>query len=133
MERAAPDPRSAWAAKYSLNAAAAAVSGFCCVVRQHIETTRNEVDELKLGDGFHTHQGSTAGCADDGGLCDRGIDNAAGAEMVNNPAGKLKGPAIGANIFAYNENGLVAGHLFPNAVTDSLDHCDGLCLLLWCG
>src|SRR5690606_15657145 len=97
------------------------------------ETAADGDNEPTLGNRLHTHQCRTAGGADDSGFGDRRTNDAANAEMVAASLDELEGPGTAAHVCADNENGLIAGQVFPDAVTDSLDHCDGLCLLLRCG
>src|ERR1700682_4008568 len=65
-----------------------------------IEGAADEVHELEFGDGTHAGERCSEGRAHDCGLGDRRIDDALGAEAVDETISDFKSPAVDANVFA---------------------------------
>src|SRR5271157_4933573 len=64
-----------------------------------VEGASDEVHELKFGDGTHAGERRSEGCADDGGFGDGRVDDALGAEAVNESVGDFEGAAVNADVF----------------------------------
>src|SRR5690242_19118224 len=109
-------------AKHRRNISAPAIATLRRVVRQQIETARDEIDELKLSDRFHAHQARAACGTDDRGFRDRGINHARFAEVIDQTVSDFEGAAVRANVFADDEDGRVHFHLFPDALANRFDH-----------
>ena len=125
MKRARAHTRPAWPAKHCGNIRAPAITTLRRIIGQQIEATRNEINELKLGDRFHSHQRRAARRADDRRFRDRCIDHSLLAEAIDQSFRDFEGAAIDAHIFADHEHGWIALHLFPNPGANRLDHRGG--------
>ncbi len=86
-----------------------------------VEGAADEVHELKFGDGTHTGERRSEGRAYDGGFGDGRVDDALGAEAVDETVGDFKSPAVDADVFAEAEDGGVAVHFFPDSLADGFE------------
>src|SRR6202140_5020284 len=86
-----------------------------------VEGAADEVHELKFGDGAHAGERRSEGRAHDGGLGNRGVDDALGAEAVDETVGDFEGAAVDADVFAEAEDRRVAVHFFPDSLTDGFE------------
>ena len=81
----------------------------------------HEVGELHLRDGAHAgDRGARAG-ADDGGLGQRRVDHARGAELLLEPVRGLEGAAGRADVLPDDEDALVPAQLVAERLPDRLD------------
>ena len=87
-----------------------------CHVDDLVKTTGNEVNELHLRDGSHPHQRRSDRGPDDGGLGHGRIDHALRSELFQQARADFEGPTVCSHIFAQEEYGLVALHLFTNGL-----------------
>src|SRR5271169_6535787 len=86
-----------------------------------VEGAADEVHELELGDGTHASERRSEGRAYDGGLGDGRVDDALGAEAVDESVGDLEGAAVDTDVFAEAENSWVAVHFFPDSLADGFE------------
>jgi hypothetical protein len=86
-----------------------------------IEGATDEVHELKFGDGTHAGERRAESRTDDGRLGDGRIDDALGAEAVDETVGDFERTAINADVFAEAEDGWVAVHFFPDSLADGFE------------
>src|SRR6266542_1896069 len=101
-----------------------AIARLRCVVRQQIKTRGNKVDKLELRNGPHSHQGSTAGGADNCAFRNRRVNHASLAKLINQPVGYFKCAPVRAHVFTYNKHSRVAFHFFPDTLADGFDKSD---------
>ena len=113
MKRPAVDAAATRPAHHHRQADVLAIAALGGVVGNHVESARDKIDELHLGHRAQAHHRCAAGRADDGALGDRRVDDALFAELFEKAVGHLKGATINANVFAEDEDALVALHLFP--------------------
>ena len=87
-----------------------------------------EVHKHQLHNRAHARGGRAGGSADKGGLGDRCVHDALGAELVEQTAGGTKDAAVAADVFAHHKYRAVAGHFLGNSLGDGLGHGD----YAWC-
>ena len=86
-----------------------------------IETARDEVGELHLGNRPVAAQRGADADADDRRLGDRGVDDAHLAELVGQPLGDAECAAVGSDILAEHEHLRIAPHLFEEGLTNGFE------------
>src|SRR3984957_13476084 len=86
-----------------------------------VESAADEVHELEFGDGAHAGERCSEGRAHDGGFGDGRVDDALGAEAVDETTSDFKGPAVDADVFAKAEDGGVTVHFFPDSLADGFE------------
>ena len=86
-----------------------------------VEVAADEIHELKFSDRAHAGERSSEGCADDGGFGDGRVDDALGAEAIDESVGDFEGAAVDADVFAEAEDGGVAVHFFPDSLADGFE------------
>ena len=121
VEGAAVDVSAAGAAQDERSGRAPEVVRFRDHVGDLVEGAADEVHELKFGDGAHAGERGSEGRADDGGLGDGRVDDALGAEAVDESVGDFEGAAVNADVFAEAEDGGVAVHFFPDSLADGFE------------
>src|ERR1700722_16038124 len=94
---------------------------FCDHVADLVEGAANEIHELEFGDGAHAGERRSEGRAHDGGLGDGRVDDALGAETVDETIRDFKSSAVNADVFAEAEDGWVAVHFFPDSLADGFE------------
>src|SRR5437667_10453251 len=114
--------RTTRSAKDRRNVRAPAIAALGRIVREHVKAAGNKIDELKFGDRPQAHQGRAASRADNRGFSDRRVDHTLWAKLIDDSIGDFEGAAIDADVFADQEHGWVALHLFPNALANSFHH-----------
>src|SRR5215831_13186033 len=107
---------AARAANDDRDAGAPAVAAFRREICDLVEGARNEVGELHLRNGTHTHQRSAYGCADDGRFRDRRVDDALFTKLFQHAGGDLECSAVNADVFTKDEDAFVLLHLLPDAL-----------------
>src|SRR5436190_19436872 len=125
MKRTRAHTRAAWPAKHYRNVRAPAITTLRRIIGQQIEATRNEINELKLGNRFHSHQRRAARRADDCRFRDWCIDHSLLAEVINQSFRDFERATVYAHIFADQEHSRIALHLFPDPGANRLDHRGG--------
>src|SRR5579863_1540732 len=83
-----------------------------------VKTAGNEVDKLHLGDGAHTHDGRANRGTNDGSFRHRRINHTLRPELFQQAHVDFERASISANIFAEQENGLIAAHLFAHGLAN---------------
>ena len=91
------------------------------MLRDLVEGAADEVHELELGDGAHAGERRSEGRAHDGGLGDGRVDDALGAEAVDETISDFESAAVDADVFAEAEDGGVAVHFFPDSLADGFE------------
>src|SRR5580704_12411501 len=86
-----------------------------------IHGARNEIHELEFGYGTHAGERGSEGRSYDGRFGDGRVDDALGAEAVDESVGDFEGAAVDADVFAETENGGVAVHFFPDSLADGFE------------
>jgi hypothetical protein len=86
-----------------------------------VEGAADEIHELEFGDGAHAGERCSEGRANDGGFGDWGVDDALGAEAVDESVGDFEGAAVDADVFAEAEDGGIAVHFFPDSLADGFE------------
>src|SRR5688500_7191917 len=100
MERAAMHPAPTWAAHDHGNSYALPVTAFCRVVGQHIKGAGDEINELHLGHGAHSHHGRAARGPDYRALRYRRIYDTVLAKALQESFGHLERAAVRAYVLA---------------------------------
>ena len=121
VEGAAVDVSAAGAAEDERSRRAPEVMRFRDHVADLVEGAADEVHELKFGDRAHAGERRSEGRAHDGGFGDGRVDDALGAEPVNETIRDFKCPAVDADVFAEAEDGGVTVHFFPDSLTDGFE------------
>src|SRR5205085_6982182 len=111
MKRTRAHTRAAWPAKHCRNVRAPAITTLRRIIGQQIEATGNEINELKLGNRFHSHQRRAARRADDRRFRDWCIDHSLPAEAIDQSFRDLERAAVYAHIFANKKDSRIALHL----------------------
>src|SRR5260370_10019933 len=122
MKRTRADARTAWPSKHRRDIRAPAIATLRRVVCEQIKTTTDKVDELKLSDGPHPHQGRAARRANDCRFRNRRVDHAFFSQLVDDAFGDFEGAAIDADVFADQKARRGALHLFPDSSANRFDH-----------
>src|SRR6267143_2266946 len=86
-----------------------------------VEGAADEIHELEFGDGAHAGERRYEGRAHDGGLGDGRVDDALGAEAVDETVRDFERAAVNADVFAEAEDGGVAVHFFPDSLADGFE------------
>ena len=94
------------------------------VIRQHVVGTGDEVDELHLRNGPEAHVRRAGRGADDRRLGDRRVDHARFAETLGESLGDLECAAIQSDVFAEDEDAIVALHLLPEPLAQRFEERD---------
>src|SRR4051812_33377974 len=94
------------------------------VIREHVVTARDEVDELHLTHGTQSHVCRAGSCTDDRRFGNRRVDNTLLAEFRHQSFSDLERTTIGADVFAKAEDILVALHFFGQAFANRLEISD---------
>src|SRR5678815_3817260 len=110
--------RSAWTTKHGRDPSAPAIATLSCIICQQVKSRRNEIDELKLGNGFHPHQSCAACRTDYRAFGDRSVNNSLLAVLVDKAIGNFESSTISANIFANDKDCWVTFHLFPDTLAN---------------
>ena len=121
VEGAAVDVSAAGAAQDERSGSAPEVVRLGDHVADLVEGAADEVHELELGDGAHAGERRAEGRAHDGGLGDGRVDDALGAEAVDESVGDFEGAAVDADVFAEAEDGGIAVHFFPDSLADGFE------------
>ena len=121
VEGAAVDVSAAGAAQNERRGRAPEVVRLRDHVGDLVEGAADEVHELEFGDWTHAGERRAEGRADDGGLGDGRVDDALGAEAVDESVGDFEGAAVNADVFAEAEDGGVAVHFFPDSLADGFE------------
>ena len=121
VEGAAVDVSAAGAAQDERSGRAPEIVRLGDHVGDLVEGAADEIHELKFGDGAHAGERRAEGRADDGGLGDGRVDDALGAEAVDESVGDFEGAAVDADVFAEAEDGGVAVHFFPDSLADGFE------------
>src|SRR5215467_2716730 len=121
VERAPVDVSAAGAAEDERGGRSPQVVGLGNHVGNLVHGAGDEVHELKFGDGAHTGERGSEGCAHDGRFSDGSIDDAFGAEAVDESVGDFERAAVNADVFAETENGGIALHFFPDSLADGFE------------
>src|SRR5579872_462485 len=86
-----------------------------------VEGAADEVHELEFSDGAHAGERRAEGRTYDRRLSDRCVDDALGAEAVDETVGDFEGSAINTDVFAETEDSWVAVHFFPDSLADGFE------------
>ena len=121
VERTAVNVSTAWAAEDKRSGRAPEVVRLRDHVADLVHGAGDEIHELKFGDRAHAGERRSEGRADDGGLGDGRVDDALGAEAVDESVGDFEGAAVDADVFAQAEDGGVVFHLFPDSLADGFE------------
>src|SRR5580704_15223247 len=121
VEGAAVDVSAARSAQDQRGGCSPEVMGFCDHVADLVKGTADEVHELEFRHGAHAGEGGSEGRAYDGGFGDGGVDDALGAEAVDETVGDFEGAAVNADVFAEAEDRRVAVHFFPDSLADGFE------------
>ena len=120
MERPATHIPAAGAAHDDRRREAGAIAGRGHVVGEHVVGARDEVDELHLRDGPHSHVGRPGCRPNDRRFGDRRINHALLAEALGETLGDFEGTAVQPHVLSENEDALVALHLLPQPLPQRL-------------
>src|SRR5690349_4128469 len=118
MKGSTVDSAAARSSHHHRNANALTIPAGRCVVRQDIETTRDEIDELHFGYRAHPHHRRAARSADYRRLGNRCVDHPLITEFSEKAFGHLEGAAIDPDVFSEKEDTVVAFHLFPQSLSN---------------
>src|SRR5436190_4237457 len=121
MKWARAQARATGTTKDCRDAGAPAIAALGGVVGEQIESGGDEINELKLRHGPHTHQRRAAGRAHNCAFRNRCVDNTSAAKLVEQAVCYFEGSAIGADVFADHKDRRVALHLFPDALSNCFD------------
>src|SRR5207248_6049855 len=91
------------------------------LVHDLIESRKDEIAELDLGNGPQPVHRHADGGADDPGLRERRVDDAIGAELLDQSDRSAKDAAELAHVFAQHDHARIAAHLDLQRVVDRLD------------
>src|SRR5260370_23395069 len=86
-----------------------------------VEGAGDEIHELEFGDWAHAGERRSESRAHDGRLGDGRVDDALGAEAVDETVGDFEGAAVNADVFAEAEDGRIAVHFFPDSLADGFE------------
>src|SRR5580704_14131110 len=100
VEGATVDVSAAGAAKNKRGGRAPEVVGFCDHVADLVEGAADEVHELEFGDGAHAGERGAECRSHNGRLRDGRVDDALGAEAIDESVGDFEGAAVDADVFA---------------------------------
>ncbi len=100
---------------------APAIVSFGDHVDDLVESAADEIHELKLGYRTHAGERSAEGGAHDGRFRDGSVDNALGAEAIDEAVGDFESSAVDADVFAETEDGGIAFHFLPDALADGFE------------
>jgi hypothetical protein len=92
------------------------------VTPQLMKSLVDEAQKLDLTHRLETVQGHADRRSDDTGLCQRGVDDAIGAELLVEALSDPEYPAVDPDIFAQNNYIRVAGHLLSKGEIERLYH-----------
>src|SRR5690606_3260913 len=121
VERASTHVTSAGATHHHGAGKKGAIPGRGYVVREHVIRIRDEVNELHLCNGTHSHVRGSCRCPYDCHLGYRGVYHAILAELRLKSVGHLEGAAVLADVLAEKEHVLVAFHLLGECLTNRLE------------
>ena len=121
VKRAAVDVAAAGPADDERRRRAPAIVGLGDHVDDLVEGAADEVHELKFGDRTHAGERRAEGRAHDGGFRDGRVDDALGAEAVDEAVGDFEGAAVDADVLADAEDGGVALHFLPDSLADGFE------------
>ena len=121
VEGAAVDVSAAGAAQDERRGRAPEVVRLGDHVADLVEGAADEVHELKFGDRAHAGERRAESRAHDGGFGDGRVDDALGAEAVDESVGDFERAAVDADVFAEAEDGRVALHFFPDSLADGFE------------
>src|SRR5712664_577880 len=124
MERAAPHITAAGTADDHGCRQPRAVARRRHVIREHVVGTRDEVNELHLRHWPETHVGRACCCSDDCRFGDGRVDHARLTEPLGESFRDFERPAVETDVFAEDENALVALHLLPESLAQRLEKSD---------
>ncbi len=94
------------------------------VIDDLVEREQREVDAHHLRHRAQAHDGRANRRADDPRLGDGGIYDAAFAKLIQKAAGDRVGASVGADIFADEEDAIIALHLLAQRLADRLAKSD---------
>ena len=86
-----------------------------------VESTADEVHELKFRNRAHAGERCTKCSADNCRFCNWRIDHALETKAVDEAIGYFESAAVDSDIFAQAEDGGIAIHFFTNALTDGFE------------
>src|ERR1700723_3178713 len=86
-----------------------------------VEGAADEIHELEFGDWTHAGERGSESRANYGGFGDGSVDDALGAEAVDESVGDFEGAAVDADVFTEAEDGGVAVHFFPDSLADGFE------------
>jgi hypothetical protein len=103
------------------DADAGAVARLGGEVGDHVEGARDEVGELHLGDRPQSHHGRADRRSHDRALGERRVEHALFSEAIAQAGGELECPSVHADVFAEQEDAVVALHLLEDPLADRGD------------
>ena len=121
MERTTVDVAAARSANHQRRGRSPAVVGLGDHVDDLVEGAADEVHELELGDRAHAGERRTKSGPHNGGLSDRSVDYALGAEAVDEAVGDFEGSAVDTDVLANAKDGGIALHFFPDSLADGFE------------
>ena len=90
-----------------------------------VEGAADEIHELEFGYGTHSGEGGSECGTYDGGLGYGRVDDAFGAEMVDEAVRHLERASVDSDVFAYAEDRGIALHFFPDSLADGFEISEG--------
>src|SRR6202050_3514346 len=121
MEGAAVDVSAAGAAQDQRRGRAPEIMRLRDHVADLVEGAADEIHELEFGDGAHPGERRSEGRAYDGGLGDGGVDDALGAEAIDESVGDFETSAVDADVFGAAGDGGLTVHFFPDSLADGFE------------
>ena len=121
MEWAAVNIAAAGAANHQRRGRAPAIVSLGDHVDDLVEGAADEIHELELGHRTHAGERGAEGRAHDGGFRDGRVDDALGAEAVDEAVGDFERAAVDADVFAEAEDGGIALHFLPDSLADGFE------------
>ena len=100
--------------------AAGHVMGLGSLIAELIHDQIDEIAKHQVHNGAGASHRRAHGKPHKSGLCDGGVDHAAGAELLDQTAQHLKGCARLGHVLANDEHGLIAAHFLGQRLVDRL-------------
>ena len=121
MERAAVNIAAAGPSKHKRCGRSPQVMGLRNHIGDLVKSATDEIHELKFRDRAQTGERCAKSRADNCRLSDGCVNDALGAEAVNESVCDFEGAAVNSNVFAQAKNRGITFHLFPDSLADGFE------------
>src|SRR5262249_12052559 len=121
VERSAVDASAARSANHDGDAGPPAVPALRCEIRNLVESAGDEIRELHLRNGPHSHERRANSGSHNSRFRNWSVDHAPLAEAFKHAGCDFKGPTINANVLTEYEDTFIFFHFFQNTLANCFD------------